>query len=96
MSKEEITAMIQDEKDENSLITQTAIEEFCNVLELSSRLREVEIRLLDQGYPTLNTGQEHRILKPFGNLRNVHRVRTFNVPKNFAQVLEVTMKRKRY
>ena len=95
MKREDVLECIQDQREENTLIIQTAVDELCNVLELSNRLREIDIRLIDIGHPLLKTGQEHRLLKPFGKLRNLHRVTTFNVPSNFTRIMEQTMKRKR-
>ena len=95
MTRDEVIDFTQDQRTENFWIVQTAVDELCNVLEISDRLRDIEIRLIDISHPNLRTGQEHRVLKPFGKLRNLHRVTTFSVPPNFARILEETMKRKR-
>jgi len=94
MTPTEVMATIQEERDENLLIIETAVDELCNVLEMSNRLREIRIAFFDIGHHRLKTGQEHRVLKPFGRLRNLHRVTTYNVPDNFARTLEISMKRK--
>ncbi len=94
MTTAEVMATIQEERDENLLIIKTAVDELCNVLEISNRLRDIQIAFFDIGHPRLKTGQEHRVLKPFGKLKNLHRVSTYNVPDNFARTLEISMKRK--
>lgn len=90
----EVMATIQEERDENLLIIETAVDELCNVLEISNRLRDIQIVFFDVGHARLKTGQEHRVLKPFGKLRNLHRVSTYNVPDDYARSLEIMMKRK--
>lgn len=94
MTTAEIMATIQEERDENLLIIETAVDELCNVLEISNRLRDIKITFLDIGHARLKTGQEHRVLKPFAKLRNLHRVRTYNVPDDYARSLKIMMKRK--
>lgn len=94
MTTAEVMATIQEERDENLLIIETAVDELCNVLEISNRLRDIQIVLFDIGHARLRSGQEHRVLKPFGKLRNLHRVSTYNVPDDYARSLEIMMKRK--
>ncbi len=94
MTTAEIMATIQEERDENLLIIETAVDELCNVLELSNRLRDIQIAFFNIGHASLKTGQEHRVLKPFGKLKNLHRVSTYNVPNDYARSLEIMMKRK--
>ena len=91
---EELIAQIQDEREENLSIAQTAVDELCNVLEISNRLRSIEINLVNVSHPRLKDGQEHRVLKPFGKLRNLHRVETLCVPPDFARILYERMRRK--
>ena len=95
MKRDEVMEMVEGQRDENSMIVQNSIDELCNVLEISDRLREINITLVNIGHLRLRTGQEHRILKPFAKLKNVHRVTTMNVPPNFARIMEECMKRKR-
>jgi len=94
MTVAEVMAATQDERDENLLIVKTAVDELCNVLEISNRLRDIQIAFFDIGHASLKTGQEHRVLKAFGKLRNLHRVSTYNVPGSYARDLEIMMKRK--
>lgn len=91
---EELIAQVQNEREENMSIVQTAVDELCNVLEISNRLRNIDINLVNVSHPRLRDGQEHRILKPFGKLRNLHRVETLSVPKDFARILDERMRRK--
>ena len=91
----DFVAHIQEEREENLSIVQTAVDELCNVLEISDRLRSIEINLTDLSHPRVKDGQEHRVLKPFGKLRNLHSVKILGVPPDFARILVETMRRKR-
>lgn len=93
-TREEIMDDVEAEREENLLIVEYAIDELCNVLEMSNRLRDIHIVLCDIGHQSLRTGQEHRVLKPFHRLKNLRSVTTLNVPENFTQALQKTMKRK--
>ena len=92
---EDAVKSTREERKENLLIVQTAVDELCNVLELSNRLRSIDMHLWDIGHPSLTTGQEHRVLKPFGKLKNLHNVEVTQVPFDFARALKESMKRKR-
>lgn len=53
---EEVTEFIQDQRDENMGIVVNAVDELCNVLEMSSKLRHMRVGLFNHGHLALRTG----------------------------------------
>ncbi|KAI9715889.1 MAG: hypothetical protein M1812_005709 [Candelaria pacifica] len=72
-----------------------ALEELCMTLAMSDKLKEMEIRFVDEGWTALTHGKEHECLEPLLCLRKMDRVSCIGVPTKFAEYLEHTMRQEK-
>lgn len=70
------------------------IEERCNVLQLSDRLRKIEIQFGCIFDAVFKTGHEHRLLGGLARLKKFRHVTITGVPEQYAADLERIMRKK--
>ena len=92
ISQEEAYLQFKKRKKEDEMVVEKSIEELCNVLHLSGRLRKMIIHFPCLCDGLLRTDREHFGLKRFAFLQNVPNVTTTGVSDVFASSLARMMR----